>query len=143
MQAVALSSSPTEPAVDLQPFERLAATVSSRFARMHIDEIGPALAGALEQLARAVDVDASALVEFAENGSVSATHTWPDGGTAFGPMGSPGGPPQWLVDRLARHELVAVSHAGDLPVEERARAWRAGGWSGLAVPVLVAEQLVC
>ena len=49
MQVVAFSSARSGHDGELQQFERLAATLSSRFARLHVEEIGPAIAGALEQ----------------------------------------------------------------------------------------------
>ena len=69
--------------------------------------------------------------------------TWPDGDPKIGPLGRMDGLPRWLLDRLTRHEVVAVSGVDDLPPEERALARQTGDWSGLAVPVLVAEQVAC
>ena len=56
---------------ELQQFERLAGTLSSQFARLHVEEIAPAILGALEQVGLAIDVQACALIEFTE-GAIGA-----------------------------------------------------------------------
>ena len=63
MQVVAFSSTRLDSDEELQRFERLASTMSSQFARLHVEQIGPAIVGALEQIARVIDVEACALVE--------------------------------------------------------------------------------
>ena len=126
-----------------RPLDSLAATLSSRFVRLHAHEIAPALVGALEELTRAISADACSLVEFGEDRGVTATLTWPDSDPKIGPLGRMGGLPQWLLDRLHRQEVVAVSSVDDLPAAERALSRQAGSWSGLAVPVLLAEQVGC
>ena len=42
MQVIAFSSSRPGPEGELQQFERLTATLSSQFARLHVEEIGTA-----------------------------------------------------------------------------------------------------
>jgi formate hydrogenlyase transcriptional activator len=142
MQAIASSWSPAGPDQQLRQFERLAAMLSSQFAGLHVEQIVPSIIGALERVAGAIDVDGSVLVDFAEDGVVGGVHRWPLRNEA-GPLDSEGSPPRWLTDRLARHELVRVSGAGDLPVDEREKACRSGGWSALGVPSVVAGQVVC
>ena len=68
---------------ELQQFERLAGTLSSQFARLHVEEIAPAILGALEQVGLAIDVQACALIEFTE-GAIGAMHTWPSAAVTFG-----------------------------------------------------------
>ena len=95
MQAVARSSPARRD--EMQRFELLAATLSSQFARLHVEEISPAILGALELVGRAADVDACALIEFSEGESVNAVRAWPNAEAAFG---NGGWPPPSLVDRL-------------------------------------------
>jgi transcriptional regulator with GAF, ATPase, and Fis domain len=129
--------------IELPQFERLAATLSSRFARLHVEEIAPAIAGALEEIGHAVGVDACGLVEFAAENAISAVHNWQSEPASMH-AAEPGAPaPRWVLDRLARNEVVKVSCADDVPVDEREAATRRGAWSGLGVPVLVCEQVVC
>jgi formate hydrogenlyase transcriptional activator len=121
MQVIAFTPPRPEPGQELHQFERLAATLSSQFARLHVEDIGAAIVGALEKVGQAVDVDACALIEFADGETVSAVHSWPTADATFGDSGSP---TPSLVDRLSKREVV------EMP-------------DGLAVPVVVAEQVVC
>ena len=143
MTTIAFSSTPAERDRERTPFDSLTATLSSRFVRLHANEIAPALVSALHEVTRAIGADACSLVEFGEDRDVTAMLTWPDGDPKIGPLGRMDGLPRWLLDRLTRHEVVAVSGVDDLPAEERALARQTGDWSGLAVPVLVAEQVAC
>ena len=118
---------------ELQQFERLAGTLSSQFARLHVEEIAPAILGALEQVGLAIDVQACALIEFTE-GAIGAMHTWPSAAATFGEAACP---PRWLVERLTRREVVPI------PGSEISPAAGRDGVSGLGVPVVVAEQVVC
>ena len=61
MQVLTLSSSRPRSSGELPQFERLAGTLSSRFARLHVEEVGPAIEGALQEMARAIVVEGSAL----------------------------------------------------------------------------------
>ena len=136
MQVVAFSSPRSGPDgrdAELQQFERLAGTLSSQFARLHVEEIAPAILGALEQVGLAIDVQACALIEFTE-GAIGAMHTWPSAAATFGEAACP---PRWLVERLTRREVVPI------PGSEISPAAGRDGVSGLGVPVVVAEQVVC
>ena len=138
MQVMASSYSDSTPQRELPQFERLAAALSSQFARLHVEEIVPSIAGALDQIAAAIEVDTAALIEFSEEGTVSAVH---EGLRADERMpASHSDPPQWLLDRLTGHEVVAFSDIDDPSDDE---GWRAAGWSLLGVPGVVAGQVVC
>ncbi len=143
MQLLTLSSSRPRSGGELPEFERLAGTLSSRFARLQVEEVGPAIEGALQEMARAIVVEGTALIEFGEGGTASEVHTWPIGVPPISGGDPPVCLPRWLVDRLARREVVTVSRIEDVPVEERDGAWWSDGWSVLGVPVVVAEQIVC
>jgi transcriptional regulator with GAF, ATPase, and Fis domain len=141
MQVVAFSSNRPAAEEEVQQFERLAATLSSQFARLPFEQIAPAITGALEHIARAIDAEASTLVELTPDQTVRAMHAWPEARSTFGPAGDP--LPSWLVDRLARGEVVPVARLDDLPQEERQARAHSGVWSGLAVPVSVSGDVVC
>ena len=141
MTTIAFSSTPAERDRERTPFDSLTATLSSRFVRLHANEIGPALVSALHEVTRAIGADACSLVEFGEDRDVTAMLTWPDGDPKLGPLGRMDGLPRWLVDRLTRQEVVVVSGVDDLPPEERRWHDETGDWSGLAVPVLLSEQV--
>jgi formate hydrogenlyase transcriptional activator len=144
MTAIPFSSSRTRPDMELEQFERLAVTLSSRLTRLHLEEIAPAIASALGQIASAMSVDTCRLVEFGEGGVVAREHV---------PVRSENEnsdpalvPPPWLIDRLARGELVAISQPEDLPPDTAlARGHRAPNevHSLLGLPASVAGQVVC
>jgi len=143
MQVIAFTSPRVRPDDELQLFERLTVTLSSRFARLQAGEIAPAIVSALEQVAAAIDVDGGLLVEFAESQTIGVSHAWPDPGVIVDAQNGGTALPSWLLDRLSRHEVVNVARTEDLPQEPRTWADRAGARSLLGVPVLVAGQLVC
>jgi formate hydrogenlyase transcriptional activator len=123
---------------DSESCSRLTVELSSQFTRLHVEEIEPAIAGALEQIGAMVGVDACRLLELTEAGAVSIAHVWQRPGPApdLDPVQRP-----WLVRRLARNELVVVARADDLPPDagpERELARRAGFVPLLAVPVSIA-----
>ena len=141
MQVVAFSSNRPAAEEEVQQFDRLVATLSSQFARLPFEQIAPAITGALEHIARAIDAEGSTLVELTPDQTVRAMHAWPETRSTFGRAGDP--LPSWLVDRLARGEVVPVARLDDLPQEERDARAHSGGWSGLAVPVSVSGDVVC
>ena len=137
MQVIAFSRPGTDN--ELQPFDRLAATMSSQFARLHVEQIGSAVAGTLEQIGRAIDLDACALIEFTA-GAIGAVHSWP---TAVATFGDSGCPPRWLTDRLAQREVVPVPDLEGPRDSGGETADQTGEPCGLAVPVVVADHVVC
>ena len=118
MQVIAIPSSRPGRHEELQQFERLAARLSSQFARLHVEEIASAIAGALEQVGAAISVDAAALIEFSEGEAVSAVHMWPSAEAAFGAAGCP---PRWLLERLAQREVVLIAGREDVPAGDAKR----------------------
>jgi transcriptional regulator with GAF, ATPase, and Fis domain len=142
MQLIAFSTPRPCPDDELQQFERLTVTLSSRFARLHAAEIAPSIVSALEQVATAIDVDTGVLVEFADGGAIAASHQWSAGDAAIGQVDD-ACLPTWMLDRFARHEVVTVTRTDDLSREQRAWTVRVGARSILGVPVLIAGQLVC
>jgi formate hydrogenlyase transcriptional activator len=115
MTVLSLASTRTAPGAALERFEQLAVTLSGRLTRLHDEEIGPAIAEALEQVASATSVDCCRLFEFNEGSSPVRVHLAT--GCAPTPDGQAGTPlaAGWLVERLARGELVALPHSSDSP----------------------------
>jgi formate hydrogenlyase transcriptional activator len=142
MDAIPIATARAIAEGNLDSSDRLIIALSSRFTRLHVDEIEPAIAGALEEIGTTVGVDASRLLELTEDGAVSVAHAWlRPGTTRLDPVLRP-----WLLTRLARSELVAVTRADDLPPDagpEREFARRTGVSSILAVPVSIAGGATC
>ena len=102
--------------------------------------MAPAIAEALAEVAAATRVEGCQLLEFTESGAVTRAHV--PTGTASAPDGAArrAGPEAWLVERLRRGELVAISRPDELPREamaSREQARRTGacshpGGAGLA-----------
>jgi formate hydrogenlyase transcriptional activator len=134
MHVVAFSSPRSRPDDDLQQFERLNATLSSRFARLQAAGITAAIGGALEEVAHAMDVASCALVEFDDGKPVGAAHVWPRGEVLLGMASPTEALPPSLLEQLAQNEVVqsSPSDAGELT----------SGW-GLGVPVEVAGCVIC
>ncbi|HET7218867.1 MAG TPA: sigma 54-interacting transcriptional regulator [Vicinamibacterales bacterium] len=139
MQVIAFPPTALTPDDELQHFERAIVTLSSRFARLNAGEIGPAIVGALEQVAQSLHVDASALVEFADGSRVSALHVWPAS------VADDLRPAPWMTDRLLRNEVVAVSPSEDPPADTRRpiSLQTRRCVPKLAVPVVVAGEVIC
>ena len=104
--------------------------------------MAPAIADALAEVAAATRVDSCQLLEFAESGAVTRVHV--AAGTATGPTDEPPPAPEaWLVDRLLRGEVVAISRPEELPrdaIASREQARRTGAYSILAVPASLGGQ---
>jgi formate hydrogenlyase transcriptional activator len=144
MSAIAISSSRFRSDIELQEFERLAVSLSSRLTRLHLEEITPAIASALDQVASAMSGDSCRLVEFAEGGAVARVHV--SARTANAQEDQALASARWLIERLARGELVAISRPEDLPPDAaiaREYARRTGHHAILGVPASIAGQVVC
>src|SRR5687767_11462271 len=105
MSATVFSSSQTRSDVELEEFERLAVTLSSRLTRLHLEDIAPAIGSALDQVAGAMSGDSCRLIEFAEGGAVAREHFPTRIGNAQENQVLASA--RWLIERLARGELVA------------------------------------
>jgi len=142
MSVVSMPAARIAPESELEQIVQLAVTLSGRMARLHLDDIGAAIAEALRQIAWATRVDGCQLLEFSASGSVARTHL---------PAGSDGAahPPfqeAWLVARLSRGEAVAISRPEERPHDATAThdsPRRQAACSILGVPAFVAGQVVC
>jgi formate hydrogenlyase transcriptional activator len=126
MSVLNMSSSRTLPEADLEQLAQLAVALSRRLTRVLPEDMAPAIAGALAQIAAAIHPDTCQLLEFGESGGVTRIHALPGG-----PDGAAQAPEAWLVERLARGEVVDIS--------------RPDGHSRsiLAVPASLGGQAVC
>ncbi len=146
MSVIAISSASGKPDVDLEQLDRLSVTISGRLTRQHLDEVGPTVAATLGQIAAAMRLHSCRLLEFGDGGAVAREH-FPETATNAipkPPLRSDGA--RWIVERVARGEVVAVSRVEDLPPDAmaaRERAVRTGFCSALGVPSAIAGEVVC
>ena len=146
MSVIAMSSTRVVPETALEQFEQLAVALSGRLTRLHIEGTGLAVAQALDQIAAAIGVDTCQLIEFTDAGTVARSH-FPARTVHIPDKPSEASVPEdWLIERLGRGEMVAISRLEDLPREAitaRQQARRTGACSVLGVPASVAGKVVC
>ena len=144
MSVVAIWPKRIVPETELQQFEQFAVALSGRLSRLHVDDAGPAIVEALDQIAAAMCAAACQLIEFTETGSVARCHL-PSPANAHDGPNQMAMPEEWLVQRLARGEMVTISRPADLPPDAtiaRDQARRSGGYSVLGVPASAAGRVV-
>ena len=144
MSVVAIWPKRIVPETELQQFEQFAVALSGRLSRLHVDDVGPAIAEALDQIAGAMCAAACQLIEFTETGSVARCHL-PSPANAHDGPNQMAMPEEWLVRRLARGEMVTISRPEELPPDAtiaRDQARRSGGYSVLGVPASAAGRVV-
>ena len=136
---------PARPRADLHaPFEQLITDLLTRFADIADDDVEGAIAGALEQLGRTLDVDRITLSE-ADDETFRVLHSWAAPGLkpvppTFRVLQMP-----WYVRELRRGQTVAVRRAADLPpeaVHERQVMRQMGTKSHLAIPLSIGQGVV-
>jgi formate hydrogenlyase transcriptional activator len=143
MALVAFSRNRIASHEELHPFERLAASLSSSFSTLAADEVETAVAQAVEDIGMAFGVDECTLLSFLDAGNPTVLHSWAvpphvpcrDEDLAHMP---------WLVQRLARNAVVALTPEMDLPhaaANDRAYAQRSGVVVRLGVPVAVGARV--
>ena len=146
MRGTTISSSPATPEMELEELDRLAASLPHRLGHLHLEEITATIASTLGQIAGIMSVDACRLVEFAEGGAIAREH-FPATPRNVVPKSNPlSGGVRWLMERLARGEVIAISRPEDLPLDAlaaREHVRRTGVCSVLGVPVSIAGQVVC
>ena len=74
MSVLNMTTSRPFPETELEQISQLAVTLSGRLMRVPLDDIGPAIAEALQQVAAATCADGCQLVEFSELGAVAQTY---------------------------------------------------------------------
>ena len=143
MATIAFSTSRSGPDEDLQPFERLAVTLSSSFSSLQPDEVEGSVGSALEGIGTTFNVDECTLITYRDRGCAAVVRSWAmpphmpctDEDLASMP---------WLVQRLARNTVVAVTPTAQVPYAariDRAHAAATGVEARLAVPVIVGARV--
>jgi formate hydrogenlyase transcriptional activator len=141
MSVVSISSLRAVPEAELDQFESLAVKLSGLLTRLRVENLVPALGAALDEIALAMCVDSCRLIEFSDDGSLAREHS-PTGARAQAEGRNSGRTDGWLIERLTRGEVVAISRPEDFPRDALA-ARRGGLGSVLALPGWVAGQVVC
>jgi formate hydrogenlyase transcriptional activator len=137
MTLVAFSPARLGSLEELRPFERFVVDLSATCAALDASTSDATIAQAVEQIAIAFGVDECTLIAFAGSGGASVVHSW--AAAPYAPCESEDlHRMPWLLDRLARDTVVAVSTEMELPAaatEDREHARRTGMRARLAVPV--------
>ena len=146
MSVVNISTSRTVPGADIEQLARLAVTLSGRMARVVLDEMPATIVDALAEIAAATRVDGCQLLEFSEAASVSRTHV--PGRIANGPDGQHQvmAAEPWLVGRVGRGEVVAISQPDEFPreaIDSRDPQRLPRPCSILAVPASLGGHVIC
>ena len=116
MSVLTMPSSRPSSETELEAITQLAVSLSGQLTRVHEDGIAQVIAEALRRVAAATRVDGCQFVELDESGTVGQIFT--SAGPALNDgQGQVPGPDPWLVARLTRGEVVAVSQLEDLPRE--------------------------
>jgi transcriptional regulator with GAF, ATPase, and Fis domain len=142
MQLVEISSARPNPEDEVRQFERLVATLSSKFAALQMGELSAAFAQTLEQICLDLNVDRATLVEFAEADShaVRACHGYNRPGQNSLEVAPDPADWHWLLDQVRSHRVVAITRVDDLPMAargEREYARRSHLSSSLSVAVTI------
>jgi formate hydrogenlyase transcriptional activator len=146
MSILSMSSSRPLPEHELEHITQLAVTLSGQLARVHGDDITQAIAEALQRVAVETCVDVCQLIEFSELGAVARTHVPTPAATMDDRQPRTSGSERWLVERLGRGEVVAISRPEDMPQDAtaaRAHTRQDAVCALLGVPASVAGQSVC
>jgi transcriptional regulator with GAF, ATPase, and Fis domain len=131
---------------ELESIVQLAVTLSGRLARVHLEDIPPAIAETLDQVAATTRVETCQLIEFTESGAVAraylpaSTRNEVDAQTPTADL------EPWFVERLARGEVVAISRSEDPPREAiiaREPTRLTDRYSLLGLPTAVGRRVIC
>jgi formate hydrogenlyase transcriptional activator len=146
MTAISFSAARTIPESAPERVIHLAVSLSGRLARLQLEDIPLAMSEALGQIAQALDVGTCQLIEFSATGAVADVHVSAAASATACEQRDWAVRETWLLERLARGELVVLSRPDELPPEAialRQRALRLGTCSIVGVPASVAGQVVC
>ena len=98
----------------LQPFERLALSVSACMCASDADDAEDGVARGLEEIGTTFGVDECTFIAYGERGSVRVVRSWaapPHAPCTDEDIGSM----PWLLQRLARNAVVAMTPTTDCP----------------------------
>jgi formate hydrogenlyase transcriptional activator len=143
MSVLSLSSSRPLPDAELELITQLAVTLSTQMTRVHFEELEPAIAAALRLVAEATRVEACQLIEFTELGTLQRAHVPTRRPSTIDAQAETPVPDDWVIERLARGELVVISRPEELPREAMAVRGPTGLSCILGVPASVAGRVVC
>jgi transcriptional regulator with GAF, ATPase, and Fis domain len=144
MAIIAFSPARSGSQEDLHPFERLAVSLSSSFSSLQADEVEQSVVKALDDIGTSFDVDECTLIVHREIGSAKVVSSW----------AAPPHPPctdadlasmPWLVQRLSRNTVVAITPTTDVPhaaLKDREHAEQSGISGRLGVPIVVGTRVV-
>jgi transcriptional regulator with GAF, ATPase, and Fis domain len=127
----------------LHPFERLAVRLSSSFSSLQPDEVEASVGTALEEIGRTFSVDECTLIVYRSGGTAGVVRSWADPPHTPCTDADLASMP-WLVQRLARNTVVAVTPTAQVPFAariDRAHAAATGVEARLAVPVVVGSRV--
>jgi transcriptional regulator with GAF, ATPase, and Fis domain len=141
MSILSLSSRP-QPEAELELITQLAVTLSGQLTRLHLYAPDAAIAGALQHVAQSTQVESCQLVEFTELGTVQRTHLPTRPASTDDPEHQTAMPDDWVIERLARGEIVAISRPEEVPKEAILRG-QGGAASILGIPASAAGRVVC
>jgi len=145
MSVVKLPSSSPLPEPEADRIGQLALTLSGQLARVQLEDLAPAISGALDGIAQTTGIECCQLVEFTAAGGVARVYQ-PTAPIEADERSASPLPGDWLVACLARAEVVNISRPDELPREAVARrelARRTNACAILGVPATIAGQLVC
>jgi hypothetical protein len=145
MSIVSMSSSRSLPEPEIERIVQLAVTLSGRLARIHLDDIAPAIAETLDQVAAATRVETCRLIEFTESGAVARAYLPTSTANAADAQNKTAGLEPWIIERLAQGELVTIARPDDLPREAIAarQARLPESCSLLGLPTVLAGRVIC
>src|SRR4029453_11831593 len=126
MSVLSMSSSRSLPETELEHITQLAVTLSGQLTSVQVEEIGPAVGAGVQCVAAATHVQGCQFLELSESG-IARTHLPTRPTNAEVEQHQPSAPPEWLLARLQRGEVVAISRAENLPVEARGIRGTTGG----------------
>jgi formate hydrogenlyase transcriptional activator len=145
MSVVNMPSTRNLSETELEDVVRLAATLSGRLARVQAEEVGSAVAEALEHIALATRAESCQLLEFSQSGSLEKVYQQ---ARHLGAVEERlPALEESLVVRLSRGEQVAVLKGAPDPrwdadaFSDRARG--AAPWAALGVPAWASGQVIC
>ena len=143
MSLLAFSSSRPESSEGLHSFERLLASLSSSFSTLDGGDARETLALALEDIASTCGVGECTLLSFGDRLDATVVHSWT--AHAYQPCRDEDvASMPWLLHRLTRNTMVAITTAADFPhtaAEDRSLAERTGLAARLAVPVAIGTRV--
>jgi transcriptional regulator with GAF, ATPase, and Fis domain len=145
MSVVNISSPRNLPEADHEPLGQLAVSLSRRLTRVGLDDLVVSIADGLQEIAAAIRAEGCRLFEFAESATVARVHV-PSGAQPSHSLPFALDTEAWLVERLWRGELVAISRPEELPREaiaSRGQARITGPYSILGVPAASGGQVIC